>query len=134
MKNLLVLLSFLVGIGFLIAWLWSDTSEDKTLKQIVTQAENQENTGKKTKTKGKVENSKVAVRSNTSLSDVEISDDNGLVIVKLYGKKINQRVTENPVKDIQVYDGVLTFSEKKDGHWNFKAVNLEQYINQYLKK
>ncbi len=134
MKNILVLLSFLVGVGFLIAWLWSDNSNNKTLKQHVNEAEISSKKDNLIKKKENKKEEKVSVRPINKLGDVEILDDDGLIIETLYGQKISQRITNNPVKDIQAYDGVLTFSEKDGDHWNFKAINLEQYIQQYLKK
>lgn len=119
MKNVLVLLVFLIGIGGLIFWLWSDKSE--TVPDLAT-----------------IETETVAekrpVEKDPALSEVEISvDENGLVIDRLYGKQLDLLVTRNEVKDVAVLEGIMTYSEYENGAWAFKALNLEQYIQEYLK-
>ena len=117
MRNLIALAVFLLGIGALIFWLWSGTDgNQQDLSTVQTQVER-------------------PVARDAALNEVEITvDDNGLVIDRLYGKQLDLLVTRNEVKDVTVLDGIMTFSEREDGKWNFKAVNLEQYIDSYLKK
>ena len=120
MKNILIIVAFLSGIGALIFWLWSDRPEDKTLQQIVSEEQ--------------ALRTKIPVRSVPDLNQVEISiDENGLTLKKLYNKEVNALITSNEVKDAQVSNGILTFKERENGKWVFKAVHLEQYIEKYLK-
>ena len=116
MRNLIALAVFLIGIGALIFWLWSGTDGSQDLSTVQTQIER-------------------PVERDAALNEVEITvDENGLVIDRLFGKQLDLLVTRNEVKDVTVLDGIMTFSEKEDGNWNFKAINLDQYIDSYLKK
>ena len=119
MKNILVVVLFLVGIFGLIFFLWSDNDTEVTdlgTVQTETVAE------------------KRPVEKDPALSEVEISvDESGLVIDRLYGKQLDLLVTRNEVKDVAVLEGIMTYSEYENGAWNFKALNLEQYIDSYLK-
>ncbi len=121
MKNILILIAFLLGISFLIYWLWSDKNEEQTLAQIIAQEESQR--------------TKVPVRPTPNLDEVEIAiDENGLTLKKLYNEDIDVLITGNEVKDVEIYDGVLTYSELENENWSFKAVNLQEYIDQHLKQ
>jgi len=122
MRNLIVLVVFLIGIGGLIFWLWSDQAPN-----------NNENFAELSTTTEGSDRERRADR-DPALNEVEISvDENGLVIDRLYGTQLDLLVTRNEVKDVAVLDGIMTFSELEEGNWNFKAINLEQYIQQYLK-
>lgn len=119
MKNIIILIVFLLGISFLIYWLWSDKPDDQSLKQIIAEEQAQP---------------KVPVRPVPNLDEVEIAiDENGLVLKKLYNQDIDVIVTDSEVKNVEIYDGVMTYSELEGDNWNFKAVNLQEYIDEYLK-
>ncbi len=115
MRNFLFLLLFLFLIGGLIFWLWSDRGDEKTLeealadKQIVTE--------------------EVADKPVIDLDEVEIAyDENGLVLKTLYNRDINLTLSTNPVRNVEVYDGIMTYQEQSNGQWNFRSYNLAQYI------
>ncbi len=121
MRNLIVLAAFLLGIGVLIWWLWTDQGQPtQNLSEITPTVETTER--------------QRPAATDPTLNEVEISvDENGLVVDRLYGKQLDLLVTRNEVKDVSVLDGIMTFSELENGKWSFKAVNLEQYIEAYLK-
>lgn len=113
----------LLGVGALIYWLWSGGDEKNEAVDFATMAPATEDVSRAR-----------PGDADPALSEVEISvDANGLVIDRLYGKQLDLLVTRNEVKDVSVLDGIMTFSELEEGNWNFKAINLEQYIEQYLK-
>ena len=121
MRNIIFLVLFLALIGGLIFWLWSDKNEEQTLEQAI--AEQQEAT---TEANGGV--------PKIDLDEVEIAyDDNGLIINKLYNQEVDLTLTTNPVRGVEVYDGVMTYEEQINGAWNFRSYNLAQYIEQNLK-
>jgi len=122
MRNLIILAVFLLGIGALIFWLWSDKSDHTSeFANLTTQT-------------APAETKRAVETRDPALNEVEITvDENGLVIDRLYGKQLDLLVTRNEVKDVAVLDGIMTFSELEDGSWSFKAINLEQYIEAYLK-
>lgn len=123
MRNLIVLALLVVGVGGLIYWLWSGSGQNEEVVDFAAMAPATEDTGRAR-----------PGEADPTLSEVEISvDSSGLVIDRLYGKQLDLLVTRNEVKDVAVLDGIMTFSELEDGNWNFKAINLEQYIEQYLK-
>ncbi len=120
MKNIVILIVFLLGVAALIYWLWSDNQEEQTFQQVIEEY--------------KDDPAKVPVRPVPSVDEVEIAiDENGLLLKKLYNEELNIRVTDKEVKDVEVFDGILTYSEYSDQTWSFKAVNLLEYIDQYLK-
>ena len=119
MKNVIVFAVFVLGMGGLIFWLWSDKESSGQEAPVI-----------KTETTTKER----PVEKDPALSEVEISvDENGLVIDRLYGKQLDLLVTRNEVKDVAVLEGIMTYSEFENNAWNFKALNLEQYIDAYLK-
>lgn len=119
MRNLVFLVLFLCLIGGLIWWLWSDRSEEQTLQQVVSQQQ------------AGTERSGVP---KVDLDEVEIAyDENGLFITKLYNKDVDLTLSEKPVRNVEVYDGVMTYQEQTDGNWNFRSYNLGQYIEANLK-
>lgn len=115
MRNLLFLLLFLILIGGLIFWLWSDRGDEKTLEEAL--ADKQVTT----------EDQRGVPRID--LDEVEIAyDENGLVLQTLYNQEVNLTLSTNPVRNVEVYDGIMTYQEQTDGQWNFRSYNLAQYI------
>lgn len=125
MRNLVFLVAFLVLIGFLIFWLWSDKDENQTLEQaIATQQATEE-----------VSETDPTSVQRVNLDEVEVAyDDNGLVIKTLYNQPVDLTLSTNPVRNVEVYDGVMTYQEQLDGNWNFRSYNLGQYIEANLKE
>ena len=119
MRNLIFLVLFLCLIGGLIWWLWSDRSEEQTLQQVVTQQQ---------------AGTERAGIPKVDLDEVEIAyDETGLRIKKLYNQDVDLTLSENPVRNVEVFDGVVTYQEQTDGSWNFRSYNLGQYIEANLK-
>jgi|GEM_PF-5082337 len=119
MRNLIFLVLFLCLIGGLIWWLWSDRGDEKTLQQVVAEQQ-----------VAPVETGLPKV----DLDEVEIAyDENGLFITKLYNQDVDLTLSEKPVRNVEVFDGVMTYQEETDGKWNFRSYNLGQYIEQNLK-
>lgn len=122
MKNLLVLLLLIVGVGALIWWLWSgkSTPEDQSVNATSAASEAAER--------------KPVSPSKSAQTDfkIVIDDQNRLVLEKLNGVDVNIIVTENETKDAAVMDGLLTYSEKVNGAWSFRALSLDEYIARYM--
>lgn len=117
MRNLISLVLFIALIGALIWWLWSDRGDEQTLQQVVTEQQEQRGVPK------------------VDLDEVEIAyDENGLIIKTLYNQEVNLTLSENPVRNVEVYEGVMTYEEQTGGVWNFRSYNLAQYIEQNLKE
>ncbi len=116
MRNLLFLALFLVLIGGLIFWLWSDNGDEQTLEQALA--------GKQ-----------IAVEEQgvprIDLDEVEIAyDENGLILKTLFDREVNLVLSKKPVRNVEVYDGIMTYEEQANGQWNFRSYNLGQYIEQ----
>lgn len=121
MRNLLFLLLFLILIGGLIFWLWSDGGDEKTLEEALAekQVQTEESTGV----------------PRIDLDEVEIAfDENGLILKTLYNREVNLTLTTNPVRNVEVYDGIMTYQEQINGQWNFRSYNLAQYIEANFKE
>jgi hypothetical protein len=114
MRNLIFLALFLVLVGGLIFWLWSDNGDEKTLEQALAEKQIE------------VEAQGVP---RIDLDEVEIAyDDNGLILKTLFNREVNLVLSEKPVRNVEVYDGIMTYEEKDNGQWNFRSYNLGQYI------
>ena len=119
MRNILFLIVFLLLIGGLIFWLWSDRGDEKTLEEAL--AEKQVS----------VEEPQGVPRID--LDEVEIAyDENGLIIQKLYNQEVNLTLSTKPVRNVEVYDGIMTYQEQDNGQWNFRSYNLAAYIEANL--
>ena len=141
MKNFITLFLFLILAGGLVYWLWNGGAQDENVvvqeiyfdQEVDLEAELVE-TRAVPLARGADEN------QDLDLNAVEfIVDDRGLVLHKLYGEEVDLIITDNESKDVTVYDGILTYSEnvevdtEKPDKWEFKAVNLDAYIEQYIK-
>lgn len=120
MRNFIFLVLFLLLIGGLIFWLWSDRGDEKTLEQAIT------------------EQQEVTIPSTglpkINLDEVEIAyDETGLILQKLFNKEVNLTLSQKPVRNVEVYDGIMTYQEQSDGNWNFRSYNLGQYIETNMK-
>lgn len=115
MRNLLFLLLFLILIGGLIFWLWSDNGDEKTLEEALADKQ--------------MATEEVSDKPVIDLDEVEIAyDESGLVLKTLYNRDINLTLSTNPVRNVEVYDGIMTYQEQTNGQWNFRSYNLAQYI------
>lgn len=121
MRNLIFLALFLVLVSGLIFWLWSDRSEEKTLQQAIL-----------------TQQSEVPQIKGVPVIDLDEVDidygDKGLTINTLYNQDVNLTLTENLVRNVEIYQGIMTYQEKTNGQWNFRSYNLGQYIEDNLKK
>lgn len=119
MRNLIFLVLFLVLVGGLIFWLWSDRGDEQTLEEALAEK------AIATKTQG--------VR-RINLDEVEIAyDENGLILKTLYNREVNLTLSTKPVRNVEVYDGIMTYQEKDSDQWNFRSYNLAQYIEENFK-
>lgn len=119
MRNAIFLALFLLLIGGLIYWLWSDKDDEQTLEQAIAQQEMPAQTGV----------------PKIDLEEVDIFyDDNGLVLAKLFNQNVDLVLTTNPVRNVEVFEGIMTYEEQIDGAWNFRSYNLAQYIEVNLKE
>ena len=117
MRNFIFLVLFVALIGALIWWLWSDRGDEQTLQQVVAEQQEQRGVPK------------------VDLDEVEIAyDENGLLIKTLYNQEVNLSLSDKPGRNVEVYDGVMTYEEEVNGIWNFRSYNLGQYIEQNLKQ
>ncbi len=120
MRNFLFLALFLLLIGGLIFWLWSDRGDEKTLEQALAE-------------KGAITEESKGIK-RIDLDEVEIAfDENGLIIHKLYNQEVDLTLSEKPVRNVEVYDGIMTYEEQNDQQWNFRSYNLAQYIEDNMK-
>jgi hypothetical protein len=114
MRNFVFLVLFLILIGGLIFWLWSDNGDEQTLEQALADKQ------MITETQGV---------PRIDLDEVEIAyDENGLILKKLFDREVNLVLSEKPVRNVEVYDGIMTYQEQDNGQWNFRSYNLAQYI------
>ncbi len=125
MKNLLVILLLVFGVGALIWWLWSGKGVETPPTAPVVQQQVQTPEPQPRE----VQPSKASQKR----AQVVIDPYKGLIIEKLDGKDINLVVTPNPTKDATVMDGILTYSEKIDDQWSFRALQLDEYVQKYMR-
>ncbi|NCP67142.1 hypothetical protein GW756_03255 [bacterium] len=120
MRNLLFLALFLLLIGGLIFWLWSDRGDEKTLEEALADKQ-------------------MTVQEQgvprIDLDEVEIAyDENGLILKTLFNREVNLTLSTSPVRNVEVYDGIMTYQEQDvNGQWNFRSYNLAQYIEENFK-
>ena len=120
MRNLLFLVLFLFLVGGLIFWLCSDLGDEKTLEQALAEKQMM------------VEKQGVP---RIDLDEVEIAyDENGLILQTLYNREVNLTLSTKPVRNVEVYDGIMTYQEQDNGQWNFRSYNLAQYIEENFKE
>lgn len=120
MRNLIFLVLFLTLILGLVFWLWSDRGDEKTLEEALAE------TAIIPQTQG--------VR-RVDLDEVEIAyDENGLILKTLYNRAVNLTLSTKPVRNVEVYDGIMTYQEMENGQWNFRSYNLAQYIEENFKE
>lgn len=145
MKNILTLI-FILGLGGLaVYFLWYEKDPEPTevvsdiyLDQTIDLEEQTIETRTVPLPRGEAQ--VPATQKELDLNAVEfVVDDRGLILHKLYGQEVDLIITDNQAKDVTVYDGILTYSENtkplEEGadQWEFKAVNLDAYIEAYLK-
>lgn len=120
MRNLLFLLLFLTLVGGLIFWLWSDRGDEKTLEEALADKQ--------------ITTESVSKKPVIDLDKVDIAyDENGLILKTLYNQEVNLTLSTKPVRNVEVYDGILTYQEQSDDRWNFRSYNLAQYIEMHFK-
>jgi phage pi2 protein 07 len=116
MRNLIFLVLFLCLIAGLIFWLWTDRGDEQTLEEAL--ADKQVSTEMNANEIPQIDMDEVEI----------VYDENGLVLKTLYRQEVNLTLSTNPVRNVEVYEGIMTYEEQTNGQWNFRSYNLAQYI------
>lgn len=131
MKRLLAALSFLVLL-FLIWFFWSMQDLKKIPIEDVSVEAPAEDIEENKTLKFKPEKKEVKISLDDSNIDVEVSsDDNGLFITKIDGKKINKRVSDHPVQRLAVHNGIMSFWEinTETESLKYRSLNLNALVD-----